>query len=123
MITEPIQLKLRPFSQTDFGRLISWVSTPEMLGQWCAARIGPRGPQRIAQKAGSALAVGQCEFCVYHGAGTAPIGVYQHTADRQLGRKPLRLGVWLGRTRTENIGFARVAGGVAHHAFALKLGE
>ena len=37
MITEPIQLKLRPFSQTDFGRLISWVSTPEMLGQWCAA--------------------------------------------------------------------------------------
>ena len=37
MITEPIQLKLRPFSQTDFGRLISWVSTPETLGQWCAA--------------------------------------------------------------------------------------
>src|SRR5258708_39035755 len=37
MTKEPIQLKLRPFTQTDFGHLISWVSTPETLGQWCAA--------------------------------------------------------------------------------------
>jgi len=34
MTKEPIQLKLRPFTQTDFGHLISWVSTPETLGQW-----------------------------------------------------------------------------------------
>jgi hypothetical protein len=34
---ESIQLKLRPFSRTDFGRFISWVSTSEALGQWCAA--------------------------------------------------------------------------------------
>jgi RimJ/RimL family protein N-acetyltransferase len=32
-----IQIRLRPFDQTDFGRLISWVSTPEALCQWCAA--------------------------------------------------------------------------------------
>jgi len=37
MTKEPIQLKLRPFTQTDFGHLISWVSTSETLGQWCAA--------------------------------------------------------------------------------------
>ena len=37
MTKEPIHLKLRPFDQSDFERLISWVSTPETLGQWCAA--------------------------------------------------------------------------------------
>jgi hypothetical protein len=37
MTRDSIQIRLRPFDQTDFGRLISWVSTPEALGQWCAA--------------------------------------------------------------------------------------
>ena len=40
MTKEPIQLKLRPFARTDFERLISWVSTPEALDQWCAAFFG-----------------------------------------------------------------------------------
>jgi RimJ/RimL family protein N-acetyltransferase len=37
MTRDSIQIRLRPFDQTDFGRLISWASTPEALGQWCAA--------------------------------------------------------------------------------------
>jgi RimJ/RimL family protein N-acetyltransferase len=37
MTRDSIQIRLRPFDQTDFGRLISWVSTPQALGQWCAA--------------------------------------------------------------------------------------
>jgi RimJ/RimL family protein N-acetyltransferase len=37
MTRDSILIRLRPFDQTDFGRLISWVSTPEALGQWCAA--------------------------------------------------------------------------------------
>lgn len=41
------------------------------------------------------------------------------TADRQLGREPLRLGGRLGRARTKDVGFPCVAGGMAHHALAL----
>jgi hypothetical protein len=44
-------------------------------------------------------------------------------ADRQLCRKPLRLGALLGDAWTENVGFACVTGGMAHHALALKLRE
>ncbi len=37
MTKERTQITLRPFDRTDFRRLISWVSTPDALGQWCAA--------------------------------------------------------------------------------------
>jgi hypothetical protein len=37
MTGELIEIKLRPFDQIDFERLISWVSTPEALGPWCGA--------------------------------------------------------------------------------------
>jgi hypothetical protein len=40
MTRGPIQIRLRPFDRPDFGRLISWFSTPEALGQWCAAFSG-----------------------------------------------------------------------------------
>jgi RimJ/RimL family protein N-acetyltransferase len=36
MIRQP-QIRLRPFNRSDFEHLISWVATPQTLGQWCAA--------------------------------------------------------------------------------------
>ena len=32
-----MDVNLRPFAEGDFERLISWVPTPEVLAQWCAA--------------------------------------------------------------------------------------
>src|SRR4029077_19887162 len=44
-------------------------------------------------------------------------------ADRGLGGSPQRLRVRFGRARTKNVRVAGVAGGMALHALALKLGE
>jgi RimJ/RimL family protein N-acetyltransferase len=37
MIKTPESLRLRPFDQNDFERLISWVPTPEAVGLWSGA--------------------------------------------------------------------------------------
>jgi RimJ/RimL family protein N-acetyltransferase len=34
------EITLRPFERSDFKRLISWVPTPEALGQWCGPFFG-----------------------------------------------------------------------------------
>ena len=40
MKTTTAEITLRPFERSDFKRLISWVPTPEALGQWCGAFFG-----------------------------------------------------------------------------------
>ncbi len=37
MTRQSFPVELRPFDRSDFERLISWVATPQALGQWCAA--------------------------------------------------------------------------------------
>ena len=37
MTRPPFPVRLRPFDRSDFGHLVSWVATPQALGQWCAA--------------------------------------------------------------------------------------
>jgi RimJ/RimL family protein N-acetyltransferase len=34
---QPPDITFRPFGRDDFARLVSWVGTPEALGEWCAA--------------------------------------------------------------------------------------
>jgi hypothetical protein len=34
------EITLRPFERSDFKRLISWVPTPEAVGQWCGSFFG-----------------------------------------------------------------------------------
>jgi RimJ/RimL family protein N-acetyltransferase len=37
VIRKPPEITLRKFGRDDFDRLISWVGTPEALGEWCAS--------------------------------------------------------------------------------------
>ena len=40
MKTKTAEITLRSFERSDFKRLISWVPTPEALGQWCGPFFG-----------------------------------------------------------------------------------
>jgi hypothetical protein len=40
MKTKTAEITLRAFERSDFRRLISWVPTPEALGQWCGPFFG-----------------------------------------------------------------------------------
>jgi hypothetical protein len=54
--TKTAEITLRPFERSDFKRLISWVSTPEALGQWCGPFFGyPLDESKLQRYFGSSL--------------------------------------------------------------------
>jgi RimJ/RimL family protein N-acetyltransferase len=128
MTGELIEIKLRPFDQIDFERLISWVSTPEALGQWCGAFFRhPLDEHQLQRYLDSAS---QPNVRVIFTALTEPGEVVGHieisTIWPYLSSRLSRVIVAPGR-RGEGIGGAMVARAVAfsfetHHVAHIDLG-